>query len=104
SSTAVEPMANYFAGRLKRDFRRGQTQVGGMMTLLNRQQSPLFANMMSTSAGFGGVDFEHRWDKGKYIISGFSMASRVNASAPVIASLQRNSSHYYQRPDASSLT
>jgi hypothetical protein len=104
STTAVEPMANYFAGRLKRDFRRGQTQVGGMMTLLNRQQSPLFTNLMSTSAGFGGVDFEHRWGAGKYIVSGFSMASRVNASAPVIASLQRNSSHYFQRPDATEIS
>jgi hypothetical protein len=104
SSTAVEPMANYFAGRVRRDFRKGQSVVGGMVTLLNREQSPLFSNLMSTSAGFGGIDFEHRWNRGKYTVSGFSMASRVNASAPVITGLQRNSSHYFQRPDASSLT
>jgi hypothetical protein len=78
--------------------------VGGMVTLLNRDQSPLFTNLMSTSAGFGGVDFEHKWSNAKYVVSGFSMMSRVNASAPVIAGLQRNSSHYFQRPDASSLT
>ena len=104
SSTAVEPMANYFAGRLRRDFRRGQTVVGSMLALNNRAQSPLFTNLMTTSSGFGGVDFEHRWDKGQWIVSGFSMASRVNGSAPVINSLQRNSTHYFQRPDASALT
>jgi len=103
SSTAVEPMANYFAGRIKRDFRKGQTQIGTMVTLNNRQQSPVFANMMSTSSGFGGVDFEHRWNKGEWVLSGFSMASRVNGSAAVINGLQRTSAHYFQRPDATSL-
>jgi hypothetical protein len=103
SSTTVEPSANYFAGRLKRDFRRGQTQIGGMVALNNRQQSPIFANMMSTSSGFGGVDFEHRWNKGEWVLSGFGMGSRVNGSAAVINSMQRNSAHYLHRPDATSL-
>ncbi|HEX7939289.1 MAG TPA: DUF5916 domain-containing protein [Gemmatimonadaceae bacterium] len=103
SSTAVEPMANYFAGRVRRDFGSGQSVVGGMVALLNRDQSPTFTNLMSTSAGFGGVDFEHRWNKGEWVVSGFSMASRVNGSAAVISSLQNNSTHYFQRPDASAL-
>jgi len=103
SATSVEPMANYFAGRLRRDFRNGQTVVGGMMTLNNREQSPLFTNLMSTSSGFGGLDFEHRWSSGKYIVSGFSVLSRVNASATVINSLQRSAARYFHRPDATSL-
>ncbi len=102
SSTAVEPMTNFLAGRLRRDYRRGQTVVGAITTLVNRQQSPLFANLLSTSAGYGGVDFEHRWKGGRYALSGFSMGSRVNGSQAVVANLQRNSSHYYQRPDARS--
>lgn len=103
SSTAVEPRANYFAGRLRRDFRNGQSVVGGMITMIDRRQSPLFTNLLSGRAGFGGVDFEHRWAKGKYILSGFSAESRVSASAPVIAAIQRSSAHNFQRPDARTL-
>src|SRR6185369_16148163 len=79
------------------------TQIGSMVTLNNRQLSPVFAGMMSTSSGFGGVDFEHRWNKGEWVVSGFSMASRVNGSAAVINSLQRSPAHYFQRPDEKTL-
>ncbi|HET9423736.1 MAG TPA: DUF5916 domain-containing protein [Gemmatimonadaceae bacterium] len=104
SSTAVNPLTNFFAGRARRDFRGGGTVVGSMFTLANRRQSPLFTNLLSTSAGFGGIDFEHRWDQGRYVLSGFGVQSRVNGSPGVIAGLQRNSSHYFQRPDADHLT
>jgi len=103
SSTAVEPMTNFFAGRLRRDYRKGQTVVGAMTTVLNRQQSDLFTNMMSASAGFSGVDFEHRWSKGKYVVSGFGLGSRVNGSKAVINAIQRAPAHYFQRPDATNL-
>jgi len=102
STTAVEPLTNFFAGRVRRDYRRGQTVVGGIMTAVNRQQSALFSKLLSTSAGYAGVDFEHRWKDGRYTISGFSMQSRVNGSRSVIGNVQRNSAHYFQRPDAGS--
>jgi hypothetical protein len=60
--------------------------------------------LLSTSSGYGGIDFEHRWDKQEYVVSGFAVRSQVDGSAPVIAGLQRNSSHYFQRPDSKSLT
>ena len=104
SSTTVEPMTNFLAGRLRREFRRGQSIIGGMATVVNRQQSALFTNRLSTSAGFAGVDFEHRWSGGKYGVSGFSAFSQVNGSPAVISNIQRAAAHYYQRPDATSLT
>jgi hypothetical protein len=103
SSTIVEPMTNFFAGRAKRDFRRGQSVVGAMLTTVNRQQSELFTDMMSASAGFGGIDFDHRWNRAKYSISGFALGSRVNASRAVIDGIQRAPAHYFQRPDAKNL-
>jgi hypothetical protein len=102
STTAVEPMTNFFAGRVRRDFRRGNTVVGGMLTTVNRQQSPLFTNLLSHGAGYGGVDFEHRWNRGRYTLSGYSLQTRVNGSPAVITALQRAPARYYQRPDASS--
>lgn len=103
SSTAVEPLTNFFAGRVRRDYRKGQTVVGAMTTLINRQQSDLFTNMMSASAGFSGVDFEHRWNQGKYVVSGFGLGSRVNGSKAVIDAIQQAPAHYFQRPDATNL-
>lgn len=100
SATAVNPLTNFFAARTRKDLRDGKTVVGGMFTLANRQQSDLFTNLLSTSAGYGGVDFEHRWNRGRYVLSGFGVQSRVNASPTVIGNLQRNSAHAYQRPDA----
>ena len=100
SATTVEPLANYFAGRLRRDFRRGQSSIGGMVTTASRQQSDLFRNSLSAGAGFGGVDFDHRWQRGKYAVGGFAMGSRVNGSPTVLTNVQRSAAHYYQRPDA----
>jgi len=103
SSTAVEPMTNVLAGRVRREFRRGQSIIGGMGTVMNRRQSEVFTNRLSTSSGFAGVDFEHRWSEGKYAVSGFSVTSRVNGSEAVISNIQRAPAHYFQRPDATAL-
>ena len=103
SSTAVNPLTNFLAARTRRDFRAGKTVVGGMLTLTNRKQSPLFNSLLSSAAGYGGVDFEHRWNKGQWVVSGFGVESRVNADPTVIAGLQRNATHAYQRPDADHL-
>ena len=103
SSTVVEPLTNFFAGRMRRDFRSGQSSLGGMITTMNRQQSDLFRNSLSSAAGFGGIDFDHRWNKSKYSLTGFAMGSRVNASSAVITALQRAPQHYYQRPDSRNL-
>jgi hypothetical protein len=102
STTAVEPMTNFFAGRVRRDFRRGSTVIGGMLTAVNRQRSPLFDNSLSRGAGYAGLDFEHRWKGGRYTLSGFTMQTRVNGSTGMITALQRAPAHYFQRPDGKS--
>jgi hypothetical protein len=102
SATAVEPLTNFFAGRVRRDFRRGHTVIGGMLTTVNRQQSPLFNGYLSQGAGYGGVDFEHRWSRGKYTMSGYSVQTRVNGTPTMITALQRAPARYYHRPDGES--
>ena len=104
SATAVNPLSNFAVARTRRDFRGGKSVVGGMLTLSNRDQSPLFNELLSTSAGYGGLDFEHRWGDGKWVASGFAVRSQVNASDTVIARLQRNATHAYRRPDSDNLT
>lgn len=101
AETPVEPMSNYFAGRLRRDFRAGNTVVGGMVThTVRRLEGATFDNILPANAAFAGLDFEHRWANRQWALSGFTSMSRVAGSPTVIGNVQRSSIRYYQRPDA----
>lgn len=100
-SVPVEPRTNYLAGRVRRDLRGGKTVVGGIVTSVVRELStPAFNSALTSSAGLAGLDFEHAWDGRRYTLSGFAAASRVDGAPLAIQSLERNSTHQYQRPDA----
>lgn len=101
AETPVEPLSNYFAGRLRRDFRAGNTVVGAMVThTVRRLEGATFDDILPANAAFAGLDFEHRWGNRQWALSGFTSASRVAGSPTVIGNVQRSSSRYYQRPDA----
>jgi hypothetical protein len=100
-ATPVEPMTNYFIGRVRRDLNGGATTVGGMVTGVNRDLSDDELHpLLRSSAYVGGVDFEHSWARRLWTVSGYVAASRVAGSADAIAQTQRSSARYYQRPDA----
>ncbi|HEY8166285.1 MAG TPA: DUF5916 domain-containing protein [Gemmatimonadaceae bacterium] len=97
----VEPLTNYFVGRVKRDWRKGATQVGGMLTSTFRDVGDnVFQNLLRKTATFGGADFQAATQGRQWVLSGFLAGSHVTGSRQAIASTQLNSSHYYQRPDA----
>lgn len=101
SSTPVEPFTNYFAGRAKRDFRNGQSVIGGMVTSTVRNvDDDVFNPFLRKNATFGGIDWEHKFANRGWVTSGYVGGSHVSGSKEAIASTQLNSSHYYQRPDA----
>ena len=101
SSSEVEPLTSYFAGRLKRDFRGGRATLGALVTAVNRRpESDAAAAQLRTSAYTAGVDVrtetaDHVWS----IVGSFS-PSRVSGTAAAIAATQRSSNHFFQRPDA----
>jgi hypothetical protein len=100
----VEPLTNYFAGRLKRDFRGGATTVGAMLEHTKRSVGDTtFAPFLRSDATFGGIDFEHDMARRTWIASGFVAASQVQGSRQAIAATQRTSTHYFQRPDSALL-
>ena len=97
----VEPWANYVAGRLKRDFRGGQTVVGGLVTGVNRDMSDAaFEPLLHSSAYVGGFDFEHAWASRRWTLSGVGSVSRVAGDPARLVRTQRSRSRYFQRPDA----
>jgi len=100
----VEPLTNYFVGRVRRDFRRGSTTVGGMLSGVTRDLAGNeFDPYLRSGAWMGGVDGSHAWHDREWTLSGYLAASRVNGSAEAIARTQRSSAHYFNRPDAGHL-
>jgi hypothetical protein len=101
SSTPVEPLTNYFVGRVRRDFRGGQTLLGLGGTAVNRDLSDsAFKNLLRSSADVGSVDFEHNWAKRQWQLTGALSRSLIEGSRVVIRNAQQSSARYYQRPDA----
>ncbi len=101
----VEPLTDYFAARVKHDFRQGASFVGGMLTTTARDLSDSsFLSTLHRDATLGGIDFEHGMHNRGWVLSGYLAGSRVAGTPQAIALTQRSSTHYLQRPDASYLT
>jgi len=97
----VSPLTNYFVGRIRKDFRAGQSAVGGIGTAVNRDLSdPLMASELRSTAYAGGLDFFHEWGNRTWSISGQFAGSRIAGDAGAIEDAQTSSARYYQRPDA----
>lgn len=100
----AEPLASYGVARTRRELRSGQTFVGGVITSVRRElDTDLARNVMHSSALAGGMDFSHEWANRTWALSGDIEGSRVAGSAAAITRTQRQSNHYFQRPDADHL-
>jgi hypothetical protein len=100
----VEPMANYFVGRARREFRGGQSLFGGIVTAVNRDlASPQLQSALHNAAYAGGVDFRHEFLDRSWALFGDAELSHVRGSELAITATQRRSNHYFQRPDADHL-
>ncbi len=101
---AVEPLSSYFAGRARREWRGGQSILGGILTSVNRDlASPELRNTLHAAAFAGGVDFRHEWGRRTWAAYGDGELSHVQGSTGAILATQRRSNHYFQRPDATHL-
>lgn len=96
----VEPLTNYFVGRLQKDYRGGNTVIGGMFTAVNRNLDGIHLNYLHKTAYTGGLDFLHRWKKQMWYLAGNGIFSKVNGSTEAITSTQESFEHNFQRVDA----
>ncbi len=102
--TPVEPLTNYFVGRVRKDLRAGNTVVGGIFTATNRDMGgDLFDPILHSGAYFGGIDFEHAWADREWTVSGYLGGSLVRGSEEALLATQTSSARYFQRPDADHL-
>jgi len=100
---AVEPFTNYFIGRLKQDFNKGSTTIGGIATSTMRNIKDEQLEFLPEKSLVTGLDFEHNWLNRKYFINAKSFYSKIDGSETAISKLQRSSQHLYQREDATHL-
>ncbi len=101
---SVEPLTNYFAGRVSKEFHKGNTILGGMLTSTNRFNDEPHLDFLHTSALSGGIDFQQYFADRSYVLSISSYMSQVNGSEEALVRTQRSPVHYFQRPDATYLT
>jgi hypothetical protein len=99
-SQVVEPLTNYFVGRLKKEFRSGGTTFGGIVTSTARQtDDAIAAERLHSHAEAAGFDWTHTWGGREYSWIGSVLASSVAGTPAAIARTQRSSARYFQRPD-----
>lgn len=96
----VEPLTNYFVGRVQKDFNENNSFVGGIFTATNRDLQENL-HQIHRNAYSGGVDFRHNWKDRTFFMDGNMVLSHVNGSEESITATQRSIVHLFQREDAS---
>lgn len=97
----VEPLSNYFVGRIKRDFRQGQTTIGAILTSVVRSlDDSALTSRLRDRAVAAGVDFRHEFDDRTWALSGAATDTWIHGAPSAIAAAESSSIRYYQRPDA----
>jgi hypothetical protein len=101
---AAEPFTDYFIGRVKQDFNKGNSYFGGMATSVIRSIKDQNLQFLPGRALVGGVDLMHTWSNRMYFIDFKSFYSDIHGSEEAITKLQTSARHLYQRSDADHLT
>jgi hypothetical protein len=98
--TIVEPLSNYFVGRVKQEFRDGATVVGAMFTsTVRRLDTDTLRDSLHAHAEAGGIDFLHTWNNRNYSLMGSFAVTNIAGSPTAIEHTVQSSAHYFQRPD-----
>ena len=96
----VEPLTNYFVGRVKKNFRNGDYTFGAIGTsVVRRFDNPELEELIPAHAEAVGFDWNLGWKKRTYSLMGNFALTQVSGSEETLQRLQRSSARYFQRPD-----
>lgn len=96
----VEPLTNYFVGRVRRDLLNGNLNIGLIGTSVVRDlDDPLLRNRLSAHAEAVGLDWRWSWGNRTYSLMGSVAGSNVSGDSTAMLRVQRSSARYFQRPD-----
>lgn len=103
-TATAEPLTSYLFARARRDLRGGRSAVGGAFgSVIRDLDTPEARARLRRDAWTGGVDFRHEWARRSWLLTGSAAFTHVRGSAEAIVATQRQSHHYFQRPDAGHL-
>jgi hypothetical protein len=95
----VEPLTNYFVGRVQKDIHEGKTIIGGIFTSTNRDLDANLGTFMHKAAYTGGADFTQYFKDKSWMFNLNAAFSLVEGSKTAILNTQQSSARYFQRPD-----
>lgn len=100
---AVEPPSTFGIMRLQQEFGKQQSNVGFSLTNVQRwlDERGGLETLLPSSAVAGGVDWKLRYKQGMYEVTGWVGGSHVQGDSIAMQRIQRNSAHFFQRPDQS---
>jgi hypothetical protein len=94
----VEPLANYFIGRVRKDFNGGATRIGTIATLVNRSlTNDDEISRLRRRAGAFGLDLDHHWKNREYSFNIQTALTGITGDTAAIRRAQQSSARYYQR-------
>jgi hypothetical protein len=101
SEVEVEPLSYYGIVRGQREVNEGYRALGFISTIAARDfKDPRLADQINSDAYVVGVDGWTFLDKNRnYVVTGWLAGSHIRGTEARITALQRNSLHYFQRPD-----
>ncbi|MFC1501964.1 DUF5916 domain-containing protein [bacterium] len=102
SEVDVEPMTYFGIFRAQKEFNDSRQALGFMSSIVSRKfHDPLLRDQFNSGATSFGIDGWSFLDKDKtWVVTGWMGLSHVQGNTTRLTSLQRNSQHYLQRPDA----
>jgi len=95
----VEPLTNYFVGRLSRDLGSGGFVRGLVTSTVRDLGDSTLRTQLASHAEAAGLESSLWWGRHTYHWMGWLDASQVTGDTAVIGRLQRSSARYFQRPD-----
>jgi hypothetical protein len=102
-TAVVEPLTNYFVGRVGRELRRGNTVIGAYASAVNRRlEDDVLASLLRREAYAGGIDVQQTWGNRTWALDASLLGSRVSGTRESMLRTQAAPARYYQRPDAES--
>ena len=100
SQAEVEPLSNYFVGRVRKEMQGGAYSIGAIATSVDRFTSDSLAEArLPSAARSAGIDWFASWKDRAYSFMGQFALSDVRGSELAIQRIQRSSARYFQRPD-----
>jgi hypothetical protein len=103
SHPVVEPFGSYTVGRVQKDWSKGNTILGAMVTSTHRWVEGPELAALPTQAWSGGLDFTRYFADRAWLVEARGVFSRVEGDREAMQALQTNPVHYFQRPGAGHL-